>query len=142
METTHKALIKNLERTFNKYIRLRDTAIPLEGEVATAECISCGKAVIYGTSDCQAGHYVPKTTSATRFSEENVNVQCNRCNRWLRGNIHNYRKGMIDKYGADVEEEIWNQRGKSLKYTKIQLEELIHYYRNLVKDLQEIKGLK
>ena len=124
------------KKWFNYYIRLRDV-----DEDGWAECISCGKKVKLGTKDCQAGHYVPKTTSMTRFDEDNVNIQCMRCNTFLRGNIHNYRQGMIDKYGSKLEKAIWNKRGKSLKYSKVDLAELIIKYKKLSNEIKQIKGL-
>jgi len=60
-------LTKDAQQVFNKYIRTRD-----EGMV----CISCGS-----DKANQAGHWISvKQSSALRFHEWNVNLQCAGCN--------------------------------------------------------------
>jgi hypothetical protein len=74
------------QAAFNAFIRARDCGLP---------CISCGE-----FKELQAGHY--RSTAAApeiRFSEENVNGQCERCNTTLAGNKPGYRRGIIDRYG-------------------------------------------
>ncbi len=92
----------SLKTDFNKYIRLRDT----KGK--RVACISCDKAVQYGTHDCQAGHFYPGIAiyRALEFNEINVNVQCFKCNFEKQGNWEGYKKGMIKKYGPKVLERL------------------------------------
>lgn len=83
--------IKRAERAFNTFIRKRD-----EGQ----GCISCGRknADVYN-----AGHFVSVGANRTlRFNEDNVHLQCARpCNKDKGGNIHEYRKALLIKIGAD-----------------------------------------
>ena len=75
------------QTTFNAFIRMRDSHLT---------CISCDQ---HRTS-VHAGHYVSVGASSyLRYSELNVNKQCAACNVSLRGNIINYRKGLIKKIG-------------------------------------------
>lgn len=79
------------EKAFNAYIRKRD-----EGQ----GCISCGRknADVYN-----AGHFVSVGANRSlRFNEDNVHLQCARpCNKDKGGNIHEYRKALLIKIGAD-----------------------------------------
>lgn len=119
-------LLKKLEEEFNRYIRLRDCPN------GVGYCISCGKPVELNTVNCQAGHYVPVSMSSFwRFEEDNVNVQCGEpCNGRKKANLHEYRKGMIEKYGEKREREIWDNRHKQIiAWDKEELVEKIFHYK-------------
>lgn len=115
-------LKKELDRVFKKKVRLRDTQPDGWGN-----CISCGKQVEYGTSECHAGHYFPAGRSTKlRWEDDNVNVQCGtNCNKFKHGNTHEYRQGMELKYGEKREREIWNMRHEIMKPTREWLEKEI-----------------
>jgi len=115
-------LKKELTRLFNKKVRLRDTQPDGWGK-----CISCGKPIQYGTSDCHAGHYVPAGNSTRlKWEDDNVNGQCGAsCNKFKGGNYHEYRKGMIEKYGEEREREIWSMRKEIMKPDREWLEKKI-----------------
>jgi len=85
--------LKEAQKWFNKFIRLRDSHNP---------CISCGR---HHQGQYHAGHY--KTVGAApelRFEELNCHKQCAPCNNHLSGNIVNYRPNLIKKIGiAKVE---------------------------------------
>jgi hypothetical protein len=90
---TRSELILEVQREFNRYIRIRDSLLP---------CISCGVAATHQAAKWQAGHYL--STGARpdlRFDEFNVHKQCVRCNMHLAGNITLYRIGLAKKIGAD-----------------------------------------
>ena len=55
---TQSDYLKDLQKVFNQYIRLRDADLP---------CISCQKPTRKGNED--AGHFYPTTKSALRFNE-------------------------------------------------------------------------
>ena len=95
---------KNLTSTqtvVNRYIRLRDA------KGGSAKCISCRRAVRYGDSNCNAGHY--KTVGARsdlRFNEDNIHAQCAQCN--VFNNSHSsisvgerYTRKLIKKIGQE-----------------------------------------
>jgi len=105
---------------FNRFIRLRDHNQP---------CISCGKPSINRKPrSFDAGHYIPAgggvTSSALRFCEENVNLQCHWfCNIQQSGNRTEYRKGLIRKYGEQVVD--------SLEGPQPKVKTSVEYYRNI-----------
>jgi hypothetical protein len=111
-------LTKSAQQVFNKYIRTRD-----EGLV----CISCGS-----DKANQAGHWISvKQSSALRFHEWNVNLQCAGCNLYLHGNQVMYRVGLVQKIGekavAELESMYINNRIK--KWTREELEDIINKYK-------------
>jgi len=111
-------LTKEAQQVFNKYIRTRDHGM---------NCISCGS-----DKANQAGHWISvKQSSALRFNEWNVNLQCAGCNLYLHGNQVMYRVGLVKKIGekavAELESMYINNRIK--KWTREELEEIINKYK-------------
>lgn len=92
---TISQLKKEAQKAFNKYIRMRDYGKP---------CISCGSYPDYkygGNMD--AGHYRSVGSAPhLRFNTINCHAQCKKCNRYLSGNITEYRHGLRAKIGDDV----------------------------------------
>lgn len=86
-------LIKLATEKFNAFIRERDQDQP---------CISCGE-----FKQLMAGHYYSGGHyPETRFNEDNVNGQCERCNYYLSGNLIEYRKGLEKKIGIERLEKL------------------------------------
>jgi hypothetical protein len=91
---------KEAQAAFNAYVRWRDRNKP---------CISCGQFTadnaIGGNWD--AGHY-RSTGSAPhlRFNLHNCHKQCVRCNRYLSGNVADYRTRLQRKIGVERLEKI------------------------------------
>lgn len=99
--------------SFQYFIRLRDSGQP---------CISCGN---WNPKDWAGGHYYPAGQySGLIFDERNCHAQCNSyCNMHLRGNLHAYRKGLVQRYGEDFVKELEEDSNKKrdYKYTKNEL---------------------
>lgn len=109
-------LLKKAQIVFNAWVRERD---------AKLGCISCGGVVE------QAGHYYSAGhNSSMRFSETNVNGQCIRCNMYLHGNLINYRKGLIRRYGSGLVEvmEGYAERRNTHKWSREELIAIIYKY--------------
>lgn len=88
--------IREVQIEFNKYVRLRDSG---------KGCISCGSAcgegAIGGSGD--AGHFRSRGSAPhLRFDERNCHLQCKRCNRYLSGNVADYRVGLVGRIGLDA----------------------------------------
>jgi Bacteriophage Lambda NinG protein len=101
------------KKSFQKFIRFRDAKLP---------CISCGNSK---TSDWAGGHYYSAGMySGLMFDERNCHKQCNTyCNKHLSGNLLEYRKGLISRYGIEFVEElesISNEK-RNYKYSKAEL---------------------
>lgn len=115
---TKKDYIKILQIVFNKFIRKRD-----EGK----GCISCGTKV---AEEFHAGHYIPTTYSYLRFNENNVHLQCSRCNTHLRGNLIEYRKNLIKKIGEESVQWLEDNKHLELNLSIEELKELIKTYKS------------
>ena len=75
----------------------------LEDQSKGYPCISCGR---HHKGQYHAGHYrSTKAAPELRFEPRNIHLQCQPCNTHLSGNIIEYRKGLIARYG--VEEVEW-----------------------------------
>ncbi len=123
-----------LDKEFSLFIRLRDAM-----ENGFFKCISCGQIKPFAQADC--GHYINRQHMSTRFDEMNCNSQCRKCNRFMEGNIQNYRKGLIAKYGEQRVAILESKQRITQKYSDFEYEQLIKYYKSLNKKLRKEKDL-
>jgi hypothetical protein len=106
-------LLAKAQTCFNKWIRERDK---------DKGCISCGAEITEAGHYRSQGHY-----GSLRFNEINCNGQCSRCNRWLHGNLIEYRKGLISRYGEQKIVLLESVKGFK-KWSLIELEQIIKLY--------------
>ena len=107
------------QKVFNKWIRERDKDRP---------CISCG--TYNGKKN--AGHYMSVgSTPELRFNEDNVHLQCERCNTHLSGNLINYRIELINRIGVESVEFLERKDHEPMKLTIDDIKELINKYKKL-----------
>lgn len=86
-------LLKLATIVFNKWIRNRDS------QNGKFKCICCSN--WFNTDVMDAAHYMNAGNhSATRFNEDNVNGCCQGCNRFLDGNLNEYRINLAHKIGT------------------------------------------
>lgn len=123
--------VKAMDRTFSKYIRLRDT-LPQYTE-AMFICCSCGQMKTYDKAD--AGHFINRRWMALRWREDNVHAQCSSCNRFDEGNAVGYTLFMINKYGKDHVEMLMALKNATQKWTDWELAVLNKLYQQKTKDL-------
>ena len=119
-------------REFSKFIRLRD-ALKTTETLTHVKCITCGKLIPIGSAD--AGHFVSRRYNATLFDERNVNTQCRYCNRFLDGNLLEYRRQLIKKYGEGIDTELEDKATEIKKYDISDLTKLSEYYKMKYKEL-------
>ncbi len=118
------------QTAFNAYCRARD-----RGE----QCISCDMplatvtALYGGGVDC--GHFRSRGSAPhLRFDERNAHGQCKRCNRYLSGNVTEYRPRLIARIGLAAVEALEADQTPR-KYTVEQLIEIKIHYRARLKAL-------
>lgn len=114
-------LKKELDILFAKFIRQRDS------KDGFFTCISSGRTL--PVSQMHAGHFYARTFTATRWDERNVNGQSSADNVFKHGNLLNYRKGMIAKYGQEVVDELEAIHNKPIKLDRFDLERMIEEYK-------------
>lgn len=116
-----------LQKVFNSYIRARDKGLG---------CISCGTKKL-GTQYA-AGHFFSRGAfPSVRFDEDNVHLQCNNfCNKYLSGNITEYRPRLIEKIGIERFNALeFRARNETLKLSIPEIQDLIKVYKQKTKEL-------
>lgn len=93
-------------------------------------CFTCLKQLEPHTSNCQAGHYIPKSICGLDlyFDPLNVHTQCFHCNINLGGYGAMYHKRMLEVYGQEAVDELWKRKGAITK--DVNWEELWVRYNN------------
>ena len=113
------------KKQIQKWVRLRDKDLP---------CISCGTSY---TQQWDGGHYLKaEIYSGVIFNPMNINKQCCNCNDHLQGNVIDYRKGMIIKYGEAnliALEELGNKTRK-YTFTREELIDITNKYKLKIKN--------
>jgi hypothetical protein len=120
---SRKTIITKLDSIFSQYIRLRYS----KNEIAT--CVTCGKQDHW--KKLQAGHFISRKHYATRFDEDNVQVQCSGCNVFRYGEQYLFSKYL----GADLSEELLMKSRKIQKFTDSELLDMIELYNEKVNNL-------
>ena len=118
-----KTIITKLDNIFSQYIRLRYS----KNEIS--ECVTCGKQDHW--KKLQAGHFVSRKHYATRWDEDNVQVQCSGCNVFRYGEQYLFSKYL----GVDLSEELLMKSRKIQKFTDNELLEMIELYTEKVNNL-------
>ena len=132
---TISKLKKELDKWFSLYIRLRECS-----DTGAAVCFTCGKVAHYKT--LQNGHFQSRRFMATRFDEENCQVQCVKCNMYSQGEQDKFGLALDSKYGEVTAEELEQISRSILKISRVEYEEKIVYYKSLVEKLKKEKGIK
>jgi hypothetical protein len=135
MKTISK-LKKELDKWFSLFIRLRD-ATP-EGSV---QCFTCSRISHY-KSGMQNGHFQSRRHHSTRWHETNCQVQCVKCNMYEQGEQFKFGMGLDGKYGEGTSEELEFLSKTIVKFSRIDYEEKISYYKDLVDKLKKDKGIE
>lgn len=130
---TIPGLIKEAQREFNAFIRLRDQGRP---------CICCGLPLGEGSvgGSYDAGHY-RSTGSAPhlRFDEANCHAQRKFCNRYGAGRAVDYRIGLIARIGLPEVERL-EATNAVVKWTREDLVAIKTKYAQKRKDLEKCCG--
>ena len=126
-KATRKSLVIKLDTVFSQYIRRKDAI----DEIAT--CVTCGKKDHYKKLQC--GHWASRRHYSTRWDEQNCNVQCSGCNVFRAGEIYLYTKYLCSQYGENFPEELYIKSQKTVKFTDVDLVQMIDKYTSLLGSL-------
>ena len=134
MKTISK-LKKELDKWFSLYIRLKDATD--EGMV---QCFTSGR--VYHYKSIHAGHFMSRKSLSTRWDETNVQPQSAADNLFGQGEQYKFGLALDAKYGEGTAEELQFKSRQIKKFTRVDYEDLISYYKSLVKNLKEEKGIE
>ncbi len=121
--------LREAQASFNAYIRERD-------RLAGYACISSGKPLDWNGNAVDAGHY--RSTGAAphlRFDENNCHAQSKHDNRYLSGNVAEYRLGLIQRIGLAAVEALEADQAPR-RYTIEDLQAIKALYRRKLRDLK------
>ena len=134
MKTISK-LKKELDKWFSLFIRLR------ESEEGLVQCFTCNKVSHY-KSGMQNGHFQSRKHLSTRWDLKNCQVQCVGCNMFKAGEQYKFSLNLDAKYGEGTAEELELLARTIMKFSRIDYEEKISYYKAAVEKLKKEKGIK
>ena len=118
-------LKKEIDKYFSLYIRLRNAS-----KDGIVKCFTCNKTSHY-KKGMHAGHFQSRRFLATRWNEDNVQVQCVRCNMFSQGEQYKFSK----KLGDEKSMELAILSRRTVKYMRHEYEELLEHYKQKVKKL-------
>ena len=131
-------LKKELDKYFSLFIRLRDAT-----DEGLCQCFTCGKVGHYKTGGMQNGHFQSRRFMATRYSEDgNCEVQCVACNMFRGGEQYKFALALDSKYGLGTAEELEILSRMSVKFTRVDYEDNIRYYKSAVEKIKKDKGIE
>lgn len=125
---------------FNAFIRFRDST-PIGNGERFGACISCGRRLIVPSDQAQAGHYYEAIKyPSLRYDENNVHLQCKKCNYFLSANLLPYKKNLTEKIGVKkvqrLDDIVGMTRGRNQKWDRILLIEIIEKYKEKKKQFK------
>ncbi len=134
MKTISK-LKKELDKYFSLYIRLRDATD--EGMV---QCFTSGR--VYHYKSIHAGHFMSRRCLSTRWCEINVQPHSADDNLFAQGEQYKFGLNLDAKYGEGTAEDLQIKSKQIQKFSRIDYEDKISYYKSLVENLKKEKGIE
>jgi len=128
---TVSSLKKKLDIIFSKYIRLKDA--DALGNVA---CYTCGTVKKWEKDGMQAGHFMSRKHTITRWDEKNVKPQCYTCNCHYYGRQFEFSINLNNEYGEGTSEALLTKSRQLQKNNVVDLLKLIEIF---TKKLTELK---
>lgn len=120
---TVSSLKKKLDKIFSQYIRKKDADI--NGNV---NCYTCGVTKKWEKDGMQAGHFMSRKHTITRWDEQNVKPQCYSCNCHYYGKQYQFALNLNKEYGNGTSEALLLKSRQTQKNTISDLQELIDLY--------------
>lgn len=119
---TRSQLIKELDKRYSLYIRLKDADVR-----GYCRCVTCNKVDYY--KNMQNGHYLTRANYKYRRSDDNCFPQCVTCNVRLNGNYKSYTLFMIKKFWQERVEKRLGEIRSTTEIKSFELEESIEHYK-------------
>ena len=114
-----KSLVTKLDNVFSIYIRRRYAINDI------SKCVTCNKEDHWKNLQC--GHFMSRKHMSTRWDENNCQVQCAGCNVFKYGEQYLFSQYL----GNNLSEELYIKSRQIVKFTELDLEEMIKHYTQL-----------
>lgn len=121
-------LKKKLDDVFSKYTRLRNA-----DDNGMVKCFTSDKIMHWTCS--QAGHFISRRKMGTRWNEINVQVQSVAENCFNQGNAPEFGRRIIEQFGIEEYEKLFQLAAATTKYNKLFYTSLIDNYTEKVNEL-------
>lgn len=125
---SRKTLVNKADKVFSEYIRRR-----YADDNGMTECFTCGKKDHWKKLQC--GHFQSRKHYATRWNEDNCQVQCAGCNVFRYGEQYTFGRNLDIYVREGLAEELNILSNKIVKYDNHDLMSLIEYYQKKLADL-------
>jgi 5-methylcytosine-specific restriction endonuclease McrA len=116
---------------FSKYIRTRD-CLRTTGRKDIFKCCSCWSLTLLKNGD--AGHFISRSYTTTKFDERNVYAQCMKCNRFQQWCWDKMYEHIEKLHGKTVIDELMAKKNEIAKY--IDYSKLSDQFRELFNTLK------
>ncbi len=130
MPTVRSKLIKKLDTIFSIYIRTRNV-----DERGFSNCFTCN--TLRHWKEVDAGHFQSRGKYATRWTPENVQFQCKRCNGFRGGEQYLFAQALDRKYGEGFADGLVYKSNQSSKFNVNDLREMIRLYTNKCEQIRK-----
>jgi len=124
---TISKLKKELDKWFSLYIRLRHAS--KDGIVT---CYTCETNKTAHYKKMHAGHFMSRKHHATRWHEENVQVQCPKCNLFGQGEQYTFGKLLDVRIDDGTADKLKELSRTTVKFMRCDYEEMIEKYKEKV----------
>ena len=128
---TIAGLVNDAAVLLQKKVRLKAA---LHDDARMVQCVTCRKWDHW--TKMQGGHFISRTHTKHKLSEENIHPQCQRCNGFLNGNYIAYSLYMQDMYGREWVENMLATKTEVKKYYRPEILDIIEELKAEVKDLE------
>jgi len=118
-----------LDKVFSEYTRRR-----YANDNGLVQCFTCR--CVKHWKDMQNSHFVPRNISSTRYDETNCHPACKGCNIFKSGALDVYAVELEAKYGKGILQKLAEKKRTTKRFTIPELEEMIDYYTDKLKELQ------
>mgnify|MGYP003674090526 FL=1 len=128
-------LKKELDKWFSLYIRIRDA-----DDLGFVKCYTSGR--YYHYKNIHAGHFMSRKSHSTRWDEVNVQPQSAADNLFGQGQQYKFGKELDLQYGEGTAESLQQKAREIKKFSRVDYEKKITYYKDLVNKLKKEKGIE
>ena len=128
-------LKKELDKWFSLFIRLRNA-----DDLGFVKCYTSGR--FYHYKSIHAGHFMSRKCMSTRYCEINVQAQSIADNLYGQGEQYKFGLNLDAQYGEGTAESLQIKSKQIQKFSRVDYEEKISYYKEAVKNLKKEKGIE